>query len=170
MPATLRSFDDTPLPASTVVDSSFLFEALIDPRDGDDRHARCQKFAQALRDSGTTLVWSPLVFLEAPQCWRKLYRKGALPAEPTSANDTIVQADAFADATAQLRRFLGGYETYEVLLTDDVLDLAARQAGQYNLKSHDSVSVAITSTAGVYDVVALDGKFRRVEHVTLWQP
>ena len=122
------------------------------------------------RDSGTTLVWSPLVFLEAPQCWRKLYRKGALPAKPTSANDTIVQADAFADATAQLRRFLGGYETYEVLLTDDVLDLAARQAGQYNLKSHDSVFVAITSTAGVYDVVALDGKFRRVEHVTLWQP
>lgn len=170
MPAERFSFDDAPLPPEIVVDSSFIFEALIDEGDDAGRHAAARAFAQALRRAETMLVWSPLIWLEATQYWRKLYRRGALPVSDaeTAADEAQNRARAFERAHSILRSFLRSFDTYEVQLGEDVLNLANLHAATYNLGSHDALVVAITSTTGVYDLAALDRDFRRVEHVRLW--
>jgi len=40
--------------------------------------------------------------------------------------------------------------------------------GTYNLTSHDACVAAVRLRANVPDVVSLDGVFRRVDHLELW--
>lgn len=167
-PATLRTFEESPLPQTVVVDSSFVFEALIDPLEGDGRHEMCARFAQRLRRDGVTLVVSPLILLEAPQCWRRLHSKGALPLPGDSTAGPEQVARAFQAASARLTEFLRAFDRWEISLGEDLFGLAARHAGRYGLRSHDALIVALTSATGVYDVVTLDRDFDRVPTLTVW--
>jgi hypothetical protein len=79
LPAARRGFDDEALPPGIVVDSSFFFEALFDPGTPRNAHIACLRFADRLRTEQVTLLYSTLLFIEAPQAWRRLYRPGVLP-------------------------------------------------------------------------------------------
>lgn len=167
--ATLRTFEDGPLPSTVVVDSSFVFEALIDARQGDGRHELCVAFAQRLRAGGVRLVVSPLLFLEAPQCWRRLLQKNALPLASAGRYERDGIVRAFQDASALLREFLGEFDRWEIALSEDVLGLANVHAARYDLKSHDALVAAIASTTGVYEVVTMDADFEEVTPLTVWR-
>ena len=168
MPANLHSFDEDSLPAAVVVDSSFVFEAVVDPNAGDGRHEKSAAFAQRLREHGTILVYSDLVFLEAPQCWRRLRRRDALTVEDGSGTEEVRWARTFETLSEQVALFLAQFDIWKVALSPDVLALVNIHTSGYDLKSHDAVTVALTTTTGIRDVVSLDNDFQTVEHIRLW--
>ena len=79
-----------------VIDSSFAFEAFLDSDGTGYRHEQSLAFAQRLIEERTEVVVSPLLYLEAPQCWRRLHRRGALPGT-MSDDPPEVLAVAFVD-------------------------------------------------------------------------
>ncbi len=95
-------------------------------------------------------------------------QKGALPLPSGRRDERDRVGRAFRDASALLRRFLGGFDRWEIALGEDVLGLANLHAGRYDLKSHDALVVAIASTTGVYDVVTMDDDFEKVPTLTVW--
>lgn len=168
-PATVVVFGDD-APDLAVIDSSFLFQALIDPQGGDTRHEACRAFLERLRDSSSVLVISPLLYLEAPSCWRRLYNRGALQASRLGLDDSVNRQVAYEEASAMLRGLLESFETYEIRLTHELLDRATSVAGQYNLNAHDALHVAIAERTDVHDLVTVDRDFVRVDWLTVWCP
>jgi predicted nucleic acid-binding protein len=149
-----------------VVDSSFVFEALLDS--GTGRHADSKSFAERLRNENSVLVYSSLIFLEAPQCWRRLYRRGSLVPGQRGIDQVADRQNAFAEADAQLARFLSTYSTRRVQISRKLLSLASTMAATYNLSSHDALIVAISWYSGVVDIAALDQGFQDVDGIELW--
>jgi hypothetical protein len=93
LPAVRHAFTDNPLPAIIVADSSFILEALIDS--GQGRHAPARAFANRLIQVNCLLLYSLLLFLEAPQCWRRLYRRGILVPSQRSIDPVTDRVNAF---------------------------------------------------------------------------
>jgi predicted nucleic acid-binding protein len=165
LPATLRGFEEEPLPDVVVVDSSFVFEVLYDPRSPDSRHAEARAFAARLINAGSAVVYSSLLFLEAPQCWRRLYARGGLPS-PRGAT----RLETFRSANEDLRVLLAQFGAVEIATDRAQLDLAVDLCAEYNLRPHDALVVALGQLSEVGDLVSLDRDFRRVDGITLWQP
>lgn len=168
MPALRRSFDDDP-PALAVVDSSFIFESLIDARTGDGRHEACRAFATKMHAAGSVLLVSPLIYVEAPMAWRRLYNRGVLGSSQLNLDVTADRVAAFREASRRLRRFIEQFEHYEIPFTRRLVDRATRLAAHHNLKAHDAFIAAIaTDRSPNVDLVGIDRDFRRVDGLTLW--
>jgi predicted nucleic acid-binding protein len=166
LPANRHLFSDNPLPTEIVVDSSFLFHALIDDmRSG--CHAPARDFAERLRRENVTLVYSSLVYLEAPQCWKRLHALGALVPTRRGADPVSDRTNAFAEADSALHTFLAAFNRREVPVTKNLIKSASIYVAEYNLGSHDAISIAI-SRSGVPDVAAIDRDFKRVDGIELW--
>lgn len=81
MPANRHWFREDWLPETIVADSSFLFEATMET--GDGSHDLAVDFLNRLRNHNSVIMYSSLVFIEAPQCWRRMYARGFLGHEPS---------------------------------------------------------------------------------------
>ena len=166
MPANRHLFTENPLPSEIVVDSSFVFHALIE--DGKTGyHIPAHKFAERLRLANVTLIYSSLIFLEAPQCWRHLYKTGALVPSQRGADLASDRANAFTEANTALQTFLSAFNRREVRVTKTLMQRATAHVAEFNLGSHDAIAIAI-SRAGIPDVAALDRDFRKVYGIELW--
>ena len=166
MPATRHLFSDNPLPSLVVIDSSFVFEALIDS--GTGRYIEARDFAERLRTTNSILVHSSLLFLEAPQCWRRLYKRGALIPNQRGIDIVSDRKNAFAEAERDLSTFLGAFNTQRVRITRRLMTLGSVMAATYDLRSHDALVAAISQDARIPDIVALDADFRAVDGIELW--
>ena len=166
MPANRHLFTDQPLPTEIVVDSSFVFHALIeDGRSG--YHLPARGFAERLRLADVTLIYSSLIFLEAPQCWRRLYNTGALIPSQRGTNLASDRVNAFSEANTALQTFLSAFNRREVRATKDLMKSASGLVAEFNLGSHDAIVIAISRTR-VGDVAALDRGFKSVDGIELW--
>jgi len=168
LPAIRRSGEERPLPEILVADSSFLFAATYDA--GDGLYDRSSAFARALREAGTVLVLSPLVYLEASQCWRRLFRLGLLQPTEATGDPREDRKTAFQEANRHLNTFLGLFETYTVEFSQELAEVASIHVAEYNLRSHDALFVALSTVTRVSHLVAFDSDFRRVDGLTLWEP
>jgi predicted nucleic acid-binding protein len=166
LPANRHLFSDNPLPTEIVVDSSFVFHALIE--DGKSGyHIPARDFAERLRIANATLIYSSLIFLEAPQCWKRLYNTGALVPSKRGLDLASDRANAFIEANAALQTFLSAFNRKEVRVTKQLMKSATTHVAEFNLGSHDAVAIAISRT-GVPDVAALDRGFKNVDGIELW--
>jgi predicted nucleic acid-binding protein len=166
LPANRHLFSDKPLPTEIVVDSSFVFHALIeDGRSG--YHLPARRFAERLRVADATLIYSSLIFLEAPQCWKRLYNTGALIPAQRGANLASDRINGFNEANTALQTFLSAFNRKEMPVTKDLMKSATGLVAEFNLGSHDAIAIAI-SRAGVRDVAALDRGFKNVDGIDLW--
>jgi predicted nucleic acid-binding protein len=166
LPANRHSFTDNPLPTEIVVDSSFVFHALIeDGRSG--YHIPARGFAERLRVGNATLIYSSLIFLEAPQCWKRLYNTGVLVPSQRGADLAGDRSSAFSEANAALQTFLSAFNRKEVRVTKSLMKSAAAHVAEFNLGSHDAIAIAISRT-GVQDIAALDRGFKNVDGIELW--
>jgi hypothetical protein len=107
MPALLHDFDELPLPDVALVDSSFLFQVLIDSLTDDGRHQQCAASENALRTNQTALIYSPLIHIEATQCWKRLFGNGTLAPTIGTLNEATGRMIAFQEASALSDQFLG---------------------------------------------------------------
>ena len=167
MPANRHLFTDNPIPPIIITDSSFIFHALID--DGRGFHIPAREFANRLRTANSFLVHSSLIFLEAPQCWRRLFISGALV--PTQRGRGVItdRRNAFDEANAALAAFLSHFRRYEVRLSKPRMRSASDLVASYGfLSSHDALAVAISQEVGIADIAALDGDFKNVDGIELW--
>lgn len=166
MPANRHLFTDNPLPTEIVVDSSFVFHALIE--DGKSGyHVPARDFAERLRAANAILIYSSLIFLEAPQCWKRLYNTGALVPFRRGADLASDKASAFTEANTALQTFLSAFNRKEVRVTKNLIKSATDHVVEFNLSSHDAIAIAISRT-GVPDVAALDRGFKKVDGIELW--
>jgi predicted nucleic acid-binding protein len=168
MPANRHLFTETPLPQYIVADSSFIFHALIDDlRTG--FHVPARDFAEALRNANSILLYSSLVFLEAPQCWRRLYNKEALVPRQRGMDQLTDRINAFNEANADLLGFLARFRKYEVRITKARMRAANAVVARYGfISSHDALAVAIAHELGITDLAALDADFKNVNGIELW--
>jgi predicted nucleic acid-binding protein len=166
LPANRHSYSDNPLPSVVVVDSSFVFEALIDS--GKGRYIDARAFAERIRIANTILVYSSLIFLEAPQCWRRLYKGGALVPNQRGLDEVSDRRNAFVEADRQLGTFLAAFNTRRVSVDRRIMKLGSEMAATYNLSSHDALVVAISWDTGIADIAALDDDFEAVDGIELW--
>jgi predicted nucleic acid-binding protein len=166
MPANRHLFSDRPVPEHIVVDSSFVFHALIE--DGHGWHGPARQFAEVLQQNGTILIYSSLIFLEAPQCWRRLFNAKRLPVQP--GPDILTERKrAFDRANGALTRFLGRFGRYEVGITKPLIKIANSLVAQHGfLSSHDALCVAIAQDFRIPDIAALDRDFQKVPDIDLW--
>ena len=167
MPANRHLFTDRPIPSRIVVDSSFLFHALIDDNQG--FHIPAREFAEALRISKSIVLYSSLVFLEAPQCWRRLYRAGLLIPSQREREPQSDRINAFTQANAALRALLFRLHKVEIHISKSLIASASSLVAEFGfLSSHDALAVAIARDAQTFDIAALDRDFRNVDGIELW--
>ena len=166
MPARRHAFTDSPLPSIIVVDSSFIFEALIDS--GQGRYVATHDFAERLRATNARLVFSGLLFIEAPQCWRRLYRKGVLIPSQRSTDPVTDRLNAFAQADQSLQTFLAAFNSSQIRVSPRIIGTASRLVATYELQSHDAVVAAVAQEIKIRDIAATDQGFRRIDDIELW--
>lgn len=166
MPAVRHAFSDDPLPSVIVADSSFIFHALFDDRQG--YHLPARRFAERLRQANTSLVYSSLIFLEAPQCWRRLYKRGLLFPARGGIDITPNRLNAFAESDSALENFLAAFNQRQINISRALMRQASAMAARYDLQSHDALVVALARDIGVANLAAIDRGFRVVDGLELW--
>lgn len=166
MPAKRHSFDENRLPETIVADSSFLFDAVMDT--GAGRHERAIGFARRLRDSNCMVVYSSLIFLEAPQCWRRMYARGALLPDRIESDLTRDRINAVRKADDALNDLLTSFLRRRVAIDRPLMRVASRLVATFNLKAHDALVVAVAHALGVPHIASFDRDFRRVDGIELW--
>lgn len=166
MPAKRHSFDENRLPETIVADSSFLFDAVMET--GAGRHERAMSFARRLRASNCIVVYSSLIFLEAPQCWRRMYARGALLPDRIESDLTGNRINAFRKADDALNDLLTSFLRRRVAINRPLLRVASRLVATFNLKAHDALVVAVAHALGVPHIASFDRDFRRVDGIELW--
>jgi predicted nucleic acid-binding protein len=166
LPAIRHGFADSPLPTIVVVDSSFVFDALVDS--GQGRHAVARAFADRLRAANSLILYSSLIFLEAPQCWRRLYKRGLLVPAQRGLDLATDRMNAFTEANAKLEQFLAAFNRHRVNITQSLMQSASAFAASYDLNSHDALIVAVLRDFSVSSLVAIDRDFRPVAPLQLW--
>ena len=85
-----------------------------------------------------------------------------------SAGTVVVYSTMLRLADDLLHRFLAQFRRAEIRLSQRVVSLAIELVGRFDLQSYDAVQVASTLDAGCADMASLDGDFRRVDGIHLW--
>jgi predicted nucleic acid-binding protein len=118
----------------------------------------------------TRLIFTPLIFVEAPQCWRRLDALGALPSHISviGLSEDVLRDRAFRLAERALDRFLAAFNRQQIALTRALARIASQAVAKYNLGSHDAVVIAVSRYTHVAHIAALDRDFRRVDGIELW--
>ena len=155
-----------PLPPVIVADSSFIFDALIDA--GQGRHVPARNFANRLIAANSLLVYSSLLFLEAPQCWRRLYQRGWLVSKQKGLTPAADRRNAFLEANTSLEQFLASFNRHRVNITSSLMQSASDFAAYYELNSHDALVVAVLRDLGISNLAAIDRDFRPIDWLQLW--
>jgi hypothetical protein len=124
LPAKRHSFDENRLPGTIVADSSFLFDAVMDS--GAGRHERAMSFAGRLRDSNCIVVYSSAIFLEAPQCWRRMYARGFLVSNEPGGDLATDRITAFRKADDQLDELLASFRRRRIAISRRLMSAASR--------------------------------------------
>jgi hypothetical protein len=113
-----------------------VFDAVIES-DRARKEASAQ-FVRRLQREGTALVYSSLLFLEAPQCWRRFFRRGELKHnDPEIPDDRL---EAFKRANTLLEEFLDAFDCQEVTITKSLMNAAARIVAIYDVRAHEALS------------------------------
>jgi predicted nucleic acid-binding protein len=114
-------------------------------------------------------VYLSLIFIEAPQCWRRLYNSGALIPSHRASDPRSDRINAFAEANAALDAFVAGFTNFEVQITRALIDSANLLVAEFGfLSSHDALAVAISRDLQISDIAALDRDFKKVDRIELW--
>jgi predicted nucleic acid-binding protein len=163
LPARRHSFFEDSLPDVVVCDSSFVFDAAVNT--GEIQHEAGQQFAQRLRRHHALLVYSSLLFIEAAQCWRRLFRKGIFGRMRPSIEDRI---EAFGFADKLLTDFLNAFGCQEIAITKPLMAAASRLVAHHDLSAHDALVVAVAQELGVTHIASFDRDFRRLDGIELW--
>jgi hypothetical protein len=166
LPAVRHAFTDNPLPSIILAGSSFIFEALIDS--GQGRHIPSRIFADKLLKANSLLLYSSLLYLEAPQCWRRLYKRGLLIPAQKGVDPATDRMNAFIEADTKLEQFLAAFNRHRVNITRPLMRSASASAASYDLNSHDALVIAVLRDLGVPHLAALDQDFRKVDPLELW--
>ena len=159
-----------PLPPAVVLDVDFVVNVL---HEGEELHAECLEFATRMYNADVIVVHTSLLRVEFWNGWRRAVAQRGLPPE------VAISPPLLPDATAERRRlyrlgesylkdFLRAFRRYEIRLGARLLDQALGLIASYNLRSLDACLAASALRAGVPDVVSLDGVFRRVDGIDLW--
>ena len=88
-------------------------------------------------------MFSGLLFIEAPQCWKRLYRKGVLVPSQRSMDPVTDRLNAFAQADQSLQTFLAAFNTSQIRVSPRIIGTASRLVATYELQSHDAVVAAV---------------------------
>jgi predicted nucleic acid-binding protein len=161
-----HSFDENLLPQTIVADSSFLFDAVMDT--GAGRYERAISFAGRLRDSNCIVVYSSLIFLEAPQCWRRMYARGLLLPDHIENDVTRDRINAFRKADNALNDLLTSFLRRRFVISRRLMKAASVLVARFNLSAHDALIVAVAHESRVPHLVTFDRDFRRVDWIELW--
>ena len=135
---------------------------------GAGRHERAITFAGRLRDSNCIVVYSSLIFLEAPQCWRRMYARGALLPDRIESDLTRDRINAFRKADDALNDLLTSFLRRRVAINRPLMRVASRLVATFNLRAHDALVVAVAHALSVPHIASFDRDFRRVDGIELW--
>lgn len=69
---------------------------------------------------------------------------------------------------ADFEALLAQFEWTEIFLEDTIRAEAISVMARYNLGSQDAIHLASAFSEGVRDFASLDRRFRRVDHIFLW--
>ncbi|MBI4570643.1 MAG: type II toxin-antitoxin system VapC family toxin [Chloroflexi bacterium] len=170
-PAAEHNFNETPLPTALVLDADFVVNVL---HEREEFHKECARFAGALLDGDVTIVYTQLLRLEFLSGWQNAVRRRGIPAGLLPAQARLMP-DAQADlgvlygvADRILADFLSLFDQYEVRLSAKLQDGARAHMARYNLKPLDACLIAAAFQVDVPHVASLDGRFRRVGGIHLW--
>lgn len=125
-------------------------------------------FAERLRVANTRLLVSGLLFIEAPQCWRRLYRRGLLVPSQRGIDLISDRLNAFAEANRALQTFLAAFNISQIRATVRIIATASRLVATFELSSHDAVVLAIAEDTKISDIAATDRDFRKADNIELW--
>lgn len=109
-----------------------------------------------------------MLFIEAPQCWKRLYRKGVLVPSQRSTDPITDRLNAFAQADQSLQMFLAAFNTSQIRVSPRIIGTASRLVATYELQSHDAVVAAVAQEIKIRDIAATDQGFRRIDDIELW--
>ena len=135
---------------------------------GAGRHERAMSFAGRLRDSNCIVVYSSLIFIEAPQCWRRMYARGSLVSDHIEGDPISDRINAFRKADGALNDLLTSFLRRRVGINRPLMRVASRLVATFNLKAHDALVVAVAHALGVPHIASFDRDFRRVDGIELW--
>jgi predicted nucleic acid-binding protein len=113
-------------------------------------------------------LYSSLLFLEAPQCWRRLFKRGLLIPTQKGIDLAADRMNAFSEANTKLDQFLAAFNRHRVDIRRPTMHRASAFAASYDLNSHDALVVAVLRDFGVSHLVAIDTDFRQVDPLELW--
>ena len=132
------------------------------------RHQLALDFSQRLRASNCVVVYSSLIFIEAPQCWRRMYARGLFVSNEPSGDVVSDRINAFKKADNLLSELLASFRRRRIAITGRLMSAASRLVAVFNLKAHDALVVAIAREIGIPDIASFDRDFRRVDEIELW--
>jgi len=169
-PAREHMFNEEPLPPAVVLDSDFVINVL---HENEEFHAECFQFAGRLLDANTVIVYSNLLRIEFWNGWRSAVDHRGLPAEivaePLLLPDPVAERQRlYRVGDRYFRDFLTLFDRYEVRIGARLLDRALYLIGRFNLRSLDACVAACALRSDVPHIASLDGSFRRVDGIELW--
>ncbi len=147
------------LPDAVVLDTSFVFEALVD---GQTHHAACQDYIIRLAAHGTELLYSTLLEIELSETamkyslldrhgkrWKRMRNDGR--ARPRAARFMDSVLDAWSDLLKS--------PPHRAIAIDEVADRVPDLMTRFGLGSYDAVHAATAIHSGVHHLVTIDAGF-----------
>jgi hypothetical protein len=135
---------------------------------GQGRHVPTRAFCDRLQAENTQVIYSSLMFLEAPQCWKKLYKKGALAPKQSCLDPTLDRQQAFSEADAALEGFLSAFNCQRVNITRSLMRSGSAMAALYGLNSHDALVMALLQEFHLTHLAVIDDDFWDIDYLELW--
>ena len=117
---------------------------------------------------GALLIVSSLLYIEAPQCWRRLYKRRVISPNEVGGNVAADRVAAFRKADAALDTFLSGFECREATITKGLMQAASDMVARFDLNAHDALVAALARDLAISHIASLDRDFRRIDGIELW--
>lgn len=167
-----HSFSDYP-PRHLYVDTDILIAALITT---EPQHARCRDCLPNVIAIGLTTVYvSAITWLEYLNVIKGDAFRQRLPVEMRQHyslerwQEKSVRASYFTDLLDDFEQLFRQFkELIEISLVPEVRIAAIGYAVEYDLRRLDAVHLASAIKMGIFDFASLDGSFRRVDNLHLW--
>jgi predicted nucleic acid-binding protein len=159
------SFEDAtvPLPERIILDTSFVFEALVE---GQRLHDACQDYLVRLARNETALIFSAFLEIELQEAsfrYALIDRHGA-KAWRSMRNDGRARprAGRFMQSVSDAWQEVLRYVPHRVVPISDVRGQVAALMSSYGLGSYDAIHAATALHSGVNRLLAIDAGFGNV--------